>query len=372
MSGAVGASSDQVSDYALRGQLYADSAATDQRIATLTQEAASGLVSDTYAGLGSGARVSLQLTPEIASQKTVSAGISVATGRIGVAQNALTQITTIAQSFFAQTNNLNDLDASETDSVAAQANSALQQVAGLLDTADGAVYVFAGQDSANPPVPSPDDILSSGFYTQINAAVSALATNGAAATAAATLAVAQSNEPGTTPFSSYLAAAADAGTDVRTTVETGQGGGLGGANGARVPAGIVADSNGDITSTGASTTGSYTRDILRALATLGSLSSSQTSAAGFQGLVQDVRTSLGDAITAIGEDAGALGTRQTELTAVGTSADDTVTALQSQVSDVQDADLAQVSTQLSGAQTQLQASYTLISGLNKLSLVNYL
>jgi flagellar hook-associated protein 3 FlgL len=372
VSGAVGASSDQVSDYALRGQLYADSAATDQRIATLTQETASGLISDTYAGLGSGARTSLQLTPEIAAQKTVSAGISVATGRIGVAQNALTGLITIAQSFYAQTNNLNDLDASETDSVAAQARSALQQAAGLLDTADGAVYVFAGQDSANPPVPSPDDILSSGFYTQINTAVSALATDGAAATAAATLAVAQSNDPGVTPFSSYLAAAAGAGTDVRTTVETGQGGGLGGANGARVPAGIVADSNGDVVSTGTSTTGSYTRDILRALATLGSLSSAQVGQAGFQDLVQDVRTSLGGAITAIGEDAGALGTRQNELTAAATDADDTVTALKNQVGDVQDADLAQVSTDLSGANTQLQASYQLIAGLNKLSLVNYL
>ncbi len=56
----------------------------------------------------------------------------------------------------------------------------------MLDTKNGDVYVFGGQDSANPPVPAPDDILSSGFYTQINTAVSALSTNGAAATAAAT------------------------------------------------------------------------------------------------------------------------------------------------------------------------------------------
>ena len=67
------------------------------------------------------------------------------------------------------------------------------QVAELLDTQDGNTYVFAGQDTTNPPVPDPDSILSSGFYTQIAAQVDALGTQGAAATIANTLSIAGSD-----------------------------------------------------------------------------------------------------------------------------------------------------------------------------------
>ena len=45
---------------------------------------------------------------------------------------------------------------------------------------------------------------SSGFFTQISAAVGSLSVNGAAATAATTLTIAGSNAAGTSPFSAYL------------------------------------------------------------------------------------------------------------------------------------------------------------------------
>lgn len=364
MSGALNSSAGPVTEYGLRGQLLADSQAAQRRVGALTAEAASGYVADTYAGLVAGARTSLDLAPQIAGQAAISKGIAEAAGRIGLTQNALQGITQVAQTLFSQLNTLNGLNASQIDDVAAQARSALAQVAGLLDTADGGTYVFAGKDGGNAPVSSPDAILTSGFYSQINAAVGKLAANGAAPTAAATLAVAASNAAGTTPFSAYLSAAASAGTDVRPTVETGPG--------TRTVGGIVANANGDVSSSGTATTGSYARDILRALATVGSLSSGQAGASGFQALVQDVRTSLGGAITAIAADAGALGVRQAGLTATASASDAAVVALTKQVSDVQDADLASVSTWLSQAQIQLQASYQLIAGINKLSLVQYL
>ena len=49
------------------------------------------------------------------------------------------------------------------------------------------------------------------------------------------------------------------------------------------------------------TTGSYMRDMLRALATIGSLTSTQANVPGFQDLVQDTRTSLIGAISAHGD-----------------------------------------------------------------------
>ena len=193
-----------------------------------------------------------------------------------LAQTALTQISSLASSLNAQIADLNDITPEQVDIVASTAKSALQQVASLLDTADGGSYVFAGTDSANPPVPQPDQIATSGLYTQIAASVGALATNGAAATASATLAIASSNAAGTTPFSATIGSA--------PTIEAG---------GQTVQVGVLANANTLAVSAGGSTTGSYMRDILRSLATLANLSSSQVNEAGFTGLVQDTKTCLG-------------------------------------------------------------------------------
>ena len=136
--------------------------------------------------------------------------------------------------------NLNDVNPQEVDSIAANARKHSPQVASLLDTQDGDNYVFGGQDSSNPPVPSPNDILSSGFYAQINAAVSGLSANGAAATTSATLSIAGSNVTGTSPFSAYMSQPASAIS--APIVQTGEGG--------TVQTGLLASANSVAVSTG--------------------------------------------------------------------------------------------------------------------------
>ena len=114
------------------------------------------------------------------------------------------------------------------------------------------------------------------------------------------------------------------------------------------------------------------RDVLRALATIGSLSSGQANVQGFQELVQDTRVSLNGAITALNQDSGVLGNVQSSINATQTQLSDTQTALTTQVSHAEDVDMAQTLSQLSLVQTQMQASYHLITGLSELSLVKYL
>ncbi len=349
------------SDYGSLNRLVTDSASVRQKLDTLNQQEATGLIDDTYAGLGGGARTSLDLRPVIAHQKAWQTGIDAATGQMQVAQSAMTQIQSIASNLVSQLNNLNGLNAESVDTIAASARQSLQQVAGLLNTKNGDTYVFAGQDSANPPVPSPDNITSSGFFTQISAAVAGLGSSANTVTAA-TLAIASSNASGTSPFSASLSQPA-ASIPV-ATVETGQG--------QRTQTGLLASANSFATSTGSSTTGSYMRDVLRALATVGSLSSSQISAGGFNALVQDVRTSLNGAISAMGDDAGVLGNAQTRLGTVKSQMGDLSTALTSQVSSAEDVDMAATLSQITLTQTQLQASYKLIAGMQDLSLVKYL
>ena len=360
MSGAVTA----YAGYGAMNTLIADAQTVRQRMDQLTQQSSTGLIAQTYAGLGSGAAVSLDLRPQITALGVWQANINAATGTMGVTQTAMTQLQSIASNFRAQLDTLNAVSPSNVDSLASSARQALVQVAGLLDTTDGATYVFGGADSTNPPVPNPDQILSSGFYTQINSAVAGLAGAGASATAAATLAVASSNAAGTSPFSAYMSQPAAALKPGIQTVQTGPG---------QIQAvGLLASANTYATSTGSSTTGSWSRDLLRALATIGSLSSSQVGLSGFQGLVSDTYTSLTGVVAAAADEAGGLGNQQTAITSQGTVLADQATALTAQVSPAENVDMAKTLSDLTLVQTQLQSSYQLISGQSALSLVKFL
>jgi flagellar hook-associated protein 3 FlgL len=357
MSGTIGQTG-----FGLLSQLLVGSDNVTQRLDTLTQQASNGLIANTYAGLGAGAMVSLNLHPQIAAVQTQQKNIDAATGRLSVTQTAMTQLQSIASTFLANLNNLPGTAGSETATIATSARSALVQVANLLDTQDGNTYVFAGQDSLNPPVPNPDGILSSGFTTQIATAVAGLTTNGAAATAATTLGVASSNAPGTSPFSTYLSQ--PAGSLQVPYVQTG--------SREIIQAGILASANSSAVSGGTSTTGSYMRDLMRALATIGSLSSTQENDPNYTTLVQDTRTSLSGAVSAMAGDAGVLGDTQARLSTIQTRLSDTQTALTAQVGSAENVDMAAILSNLTQTQTQLQSSYQLISGLGGLSLAKYL
>ena len=114
------------------------------------------------------------------------------------------------------------------------------------------------------------------------------------------------------------------------------------------------------------------RDLMRSLATLGSLSSSQINDAGFATLVQDTRSSLNGAITAMATDVGVMGDRQTSLTNTQTQLSNVETALTGQVSNIQDVDMARTLSELMQTNTQLQASYQLLATESGLSLVKFL
>lgn len=340
--------------YGTLSALVADSGTVSARLSQLQQQAATGYIADTLGGLGgTAARQVLDLRPEIAHQAQYQANINAVQGRMGVTQTALSSLSSVASQFYADLPNLNGLNPSEVDLVAADAKQALAQVANLLDTKDGDAYVFAGQTPGTAPIPNPDGIASSAFATSIGSAVAGLATSGAAATAAATLAAAK----GSSPFDPTLSSAVP-------TVQVGAD--------EYVQTGLLANANTLATSSGPSTTGSYARDLLRSLATLASLSSSQVGAPGFAGLVSDTQQSLGSAISALNAEAGAFGDIQNRLTTQGTQIGDLQTALQGQLSSATDVNMASTLTSLTQTQTQLQASYQVIAAAKSLTLANYL
>ncbi len=355
-------SSSQTFGNSTLSQVVNDVATVRRQLDVLTRQAGDGLVADTYSGLGAAAAIPLSLGSAVDEATTWQANTQAAAGPMQTAQSALAQISDIATHFFSQTAALNGINATAIDTTAASARDALTQLSGLLNSKFGDTYVFSGTDSANPPIPG--DILTSGMVTSIATAVANLGSGGAAVTVASTLAIASSNLATISPFSTGLSQPAATLQGSRPLVVAGPG--------APVPTGVLASANGDIASTGSSTTGSYIRDIMRALATIGSLSGSQVSTPGLDTLVQDVHTSLGDAISALNGDAGVMGNRQATLQARQLSLDDTVTALQGQIASVKDVDMAATLSHLTATQTQLQASYQLLNTLRSLSLASVL
>lgn len=341
-------------DFGALSSLVADSATIQARLDRLQEQAATGYVADTLGGLGSaGAQQVLDLRPEIAHQTQYQANIDTAQGQLSATQSALTTISSIASQFYGKLPSLSGSDPTAVDALATSAKQALTQVASLLNTKVGSVYVFAGQTPGTAPVPDPNDIAYSSFMTNIQTAVAGLATNGAAATTAATLTAAQ----GTSPFDPALSTATP-------SVQVG--------DDEYVQVGVLANQNTLATSSGPSTTGSYVRDVLRSLATLASLSGSQASAPGFAGLVDDTRQSLNGAISAMNAEGGALGDIQGSLTAKQTEIGQVHDALQQQLSSATDVDMAATLSNLTQVQAQLQASYRLIAGRQSLTLANYL
>jgi flagellar hook-associated protein 3 FlgL len=332
---------------------------TQQTVDALTAEAASGYLSSNYAGLGSSAGMALDLTGELATNTTLQANTTSAATIQQVTQTALGQIQTLVSGVNAQLLGITNTSSGALTNVATSANDALDQIAGLLDTKVGDTYIFAGQDSSNPPVPNPSTLSSSAFVAAIQTAVAGLSTNGAAATQAQLLTAAA---PGaTSPFSATLEA-----TNLPTTVDLG--------DGTSVQVGMLADQNTNAVSTGVGTTstGSYMRDIFMGLSALGALSGANPGQAPVQSLLSGLQTTLSNADTALNVDIGGLGVRQDTVNNAGTELKSVATALTTQLGNAQDADQATVATELSTAQTQLQASYAIVSALHTLTLATYL
>lgn len=340
--------------YGTLSGLVGDSESLSARLSQLEGQAATGKIANTLGGLGgTAARQVLDLRPQIAHQTQWQTNISAVQGQMSTAQTALSSLSSIASQFYGNLPNLNGLNPSEVDSVAADAKQALAQVANLLDTKAGNTYVFAGQTPDTAPIPNPDGIASSPFATSIRSAVAGLAANGAATTTAATLTAAA----GTSPFDPALSSAVP-------TVQVGEN--------EYAQAGLLANANTLAASSGPSTTGSYARDVLRSLATLASLRSSQVNDPGFFSLVDDTRQSLGGAISAMNAEAGAFGDIQSRLSTQSTEIGDMHDALQTQLSSATDVDMAITLSSLTQTQTQLQASYQVIAAAKNLTLASYL
>lgn len=323
----------------LLAELSGNVGSINQKLTQVGEEVSTGLVSITFAGLGSGAQTALNLRPQMAENDAISDGLTAATSQMGFTQTVMTQIAAVAQGIQTSLSSTAG-NSSGIDAIAQQARDAFSNVVGLLNSQDGDTYVFSGQDSGNPPVP---DGNTASFVAGVTSAVQALGTPG---TTVAT------TEAGSLKASTSGVFSTTVGQATVQTVQTGQGS-------ATMAFGVSANAP-------------YMQQILQSLATIGALSSKQTGAAGYSTLVQDAGKQLATATVALTADQSVLGERQDELTAIQGTMASTKVSLATQLSSVEDADVASLATTQSLLQTQLQTSYKLIANMQNLSLVTYL
>ena len=345
-------------------RLVGQSSNLKSQIETLSAQVASGRRGTYYGEIAPDARRAISLRTEITRRDSHVATIDRALGTTGAAQEALQRLSDIAKQFMTEAGKVNNSDSVRVSALASSARQAVEEVAGLLNERHAGAYVFGGADSANPPIPNPAGIMGTQMATDIATAVGTLAPGNSGAVLNATLTAAQNVTPGQTPFSDYALDPARGLNEPRRTVLTG--------DGQEVETGLFASRNAAAGANG-SATGSWSRDLLRGLMTLASLTPGQTAAgADFNAVVQSATASLKTAMGGLGEEAGALGLAESQLESARDRHTNLNMTLGSQLSDVEEVDLATTLTALQDTQTRLQASWQALSMLSGLSLTDFL
>lgn len=360
--------SEIVASYAFTSRLIDRALAVKGRMDTLSTQAATGRVGETFGDLGVQARVSADLRAEIARRDSYGRLIQAADGRIGATQDVLARMGDLSKELSAKALAMITTGANSVGAVAEQARQALAEMGSLLNTRAGGAFLFAGTDAARAPVPIGQDILLSPFFLQIEAQVNGLAVGNAAAVLSGTLATAASDDPLTTPFSPFLSTPMPLGglDEPRLAVPD--------ADGSRIAYGLRANANGAaISPDDPPTTGSFVRDMLRGFAVLAALDTASTQVRpDFQQVVTGIATSLDAAVRTLDQERAALGVAQQRLAAAGEQHATLITTLTRQVSGIEDVPMEETLSRLQQVRTQLESNYQLIAAIRDFTLARFL
>jgi len=349
-------------------RLTTETAQLRNRLEGFTRQSTSGLRADKLgdlapADLGAQRYGAWDFRREIYGQ-----AMDQALGRTAVMQDSLGRLTEIARDFRTKAaSRITAGDPASLMTVQSDARAALAEVAHLLNTRHAGEYLFGGSDLGRPPIPDPDGLATGQMAQDIAAQVAALPVQGAAATIAATRSIAQSNAAGVTPFSDFLTADAllpASEQEARRSVPA--------ADGQVIGYGIIAGRNAEASSAG-ETTGSWARDLMRNLMSLAALKPEQMAdRPAFDAFIGTLRDGLSSAELALGEEAGALGTVEARMEATQRRHDNLASVLSSQLSDIEDVDVADALIRLQATRNALEASYRALGSLRELTLANFL
>jgi flagellar hook-associated protein 3 FlgL len=345
-----------MSTISMIGSMALEQASMRQRVDVISRQVSTGQRGAVHGDLGLDARRAIDLKVEIGKREAFTEAADRALARADAAQTVLGRLHDIANNVAAEALRARTLGAVSVDSLADIARAAMEEVAALLNTRHGGEYLFGGSDVTSPPVPDAANVTTGPMATAIAAAVATLDPTNAATVLADTQTIA--TDPATTPFSAFLEA--DGATEARRALQV--------ADGERVAIGVFAnrDSADEVTA-------SWGRELLRSLATLAAVGQAQfDTGEGWQELLQGATATLNGATGALAAEQGKLGAASARIDATRERHADMLVALRTQLGDVAEVDLAQVSAELAQVKERLEASYTVTTMVSRLSLVSML
>jgi len=355
----------------LIGRIDVNASLLRERMTVLGEQISTGRKGNSYATVGTDGSIgkdtpkAIDLRAELGRREAYQTTIGQTLSKISVTQDVLTRIGAIAEKFNASAAKLMGVaQAEEIQVQAAQARSAMVEVASLLNEQFNGEYLFGGSDTANPPIPNPGAIATSGMGLSIINQVASLDGSNVAAVLANTKTLAQSNAAGTTPFSAFLSDPAGGLSEPRRNII--------GNDSERVEYGIPANRNAGVTSLG-ETTGSWARDLLRGLASIAGLTPDRTQLGGdYTTFITTVRQGLDTAVKTLALERGALGTTEKRLQDISTRQESVTTTLTLQLSNLEEVDMAKTISSFQATQSQLEASYRAMSIAQQMSLTRFL
>lgn len=339
------------------GRTASDTRVLRQRIETATSQIGTGRTGEFYGDLGVDARRSLDLRAELGRAAAHVGTMERSLGRAGALQEALGRLNLIASEFAVEALRLQTLPPDAAMNAALSARSALDQIAGLLNMQQDGEHLFAGPDSANPPVVPANGLFDTPMVQAIRAAVGALGPGNGAAVVALTVTAAEDATPAVNPFARFVATppAATAESFRRATIT---------ADGAQAGWGPFATEGSARVAVG---------ELVRGLAIIASLTGAENAAGpGFRELMQSARQALGDAGRGLASEQAVLGAAEKRLSAAREAALDRSVLLRRQVAAIEEVDVAETVTQLQALRTRLEASYRAVSLLSELTLTRFL
>lgn len=337
--------------------------AMDSQLNLLMGEISSGQKANPTSSLGSSASLLYQLHAQSDQQAELQTSITTASSRLDTVQTALGGIASVAQTLSTAALSTSS-PGSTTDAtlsvLAGQAQGAIGEVIGQLNTTFAGSAIFAG-DSAVPPMQSPN--AAGGPLVTMQATLSAAVTaNGGSLTQSNVSALVNGpngiasvfNDTNGNPAMRYTGAFYAATDDGKATK--------------------VLTGNSQAVQYNANADQPAFRDILQGLSMLSLLNapSSQMDDTAKSELLNQAMSVLGrgqDELTAM---QGTLGAVQSQMQDAITQQQSAASATQQQILKYEQADTYGDSTKLTMLQTQIQASYELTAQISQLSLVHYM
>jgi flagellar hook-associated protein 3 FlgL len=354
--------SDRISSFAQPLQQEYLLQAMQSQLNNVAGEVSSGQVTNPAAAMGNNAASLYQLQSEANQQSTLNTTATTAGNRLSAIQDALTSISTAAQTVSNASIGGSTTDPNTYSTIADQAQSTMSQVLSLLNTQYEGSSLFAGDATNVQPMQSttatggPEDTIN----TVLNAAVTA---NG--------------GQPLTSANVSSLLTGPNGLSSVFSNTNSNPALNYNGSF-------YTAPDDGQPTTVpiGLSQTVQYSvqgdqpafKDLLQGLSMLTMLSapSTQLDSTAQAAILTQANTLIGQAQNELTTTQGQLGTVQTQLTQVATAQQTASTNTTAQISSLESTNMTADSEQLSNLQTQLEASYQVTALVSQLTLSHYL